>query len=84
MRDSRPGLAHIGFVVDSVDEVKNRLVSKGYEIATIGANHPFRKTIYFIDPEGYQFEFIQYLSEIPSEKNMYVGKTNDIKRVITK
>ncbi|MEE9176499.1 MAG: VOC family protein, partial [Thermodesulfobacteriota bacterium] len=49
-----------------------------------GANHPFRKTIYFIDPEGYQFEFIQYLSEIPSEKNMYGGETNDIKRVSTK
>ena len=78
------GLAHIGIVVEDVDELRNRLVSKGYEIGTIGADHPFRKTIYFIDPAGYEFEFIQYLSDKPEEKNMYGGETSDIQRIGTK
>ena len=42
-----------------------------------------RKTIYFIDPAGFEFEFIQYLSENPEEKNMYGGETSAISRVST-
>ncbi|SDE50016.1 MULTISPECIES: VOC family protein [Kordiimonas] len=78
-----PGLAHIGFIVDDMEAVANRLQAKGYEIATIGADHPFRKTIYFIDPAGFEFEFIEYLSQKPEEKNMYGGETSGITRVST-
>jgi len=84
LRGVLPGLAHIGFVVDNLDEIRDRLLERGYEIATIGADHPHRKTIYFIDPEGFEFEFIEYLSEIPSEKNMYGGELSDVKRISTK
>lgn len=78
-----PGLSHIGFCVDDVDEISKRLQGAGYEIATIGADHPHRKTVYFIDPAGFEFEFVQYLSEKPSEKNLYGGETSEIKRVST-
>lgn len=83
LKSQSPGLAHIGFVVDDVDSVSNRLQKNGYEIATIGADHPFRKTIYFIDPAGFEFEFMQYLSEKPEQKNMYGGETSEITRVST-
>ncbi len=75
-----PGLAHIGFEVDDCDALKERLVSGGYEVATLGGDHPFRKTVYFIDPAGLEFEFIQYLSEIPAEKNLYGGETSPAQR----
>ena len=78
-----PGLAHIGFSVDDVDDISHRLQAEGYEIATIGADHPYRKTIYFIDPAGFEFEFIQYLSEKPEEKNMYGGESGELKRNVT-
>ncbi|MFT6372941.1 MAG: catechol 2,3-dioxygenase-like lactoylglutathione lyase family enzyme [Gammaproteobacteria bacterium] len=84
LRGSTPGLAHIGFVVDDLDSIVKRLTEKGYEIATIGATHPHRKTIYFIDPAGYEFEFIQYFSEKAEEKNMYGGEIDSIKRESTK
>ena len=84
LRGSTPGLAHIGFVVDDLDSIVKRLTEKGYEIATIGATHPHRKTIYFIDPAGYEFEFIQYFSEKAEEKNMYGGELSDVKRISTK
>ena len=66
-----PGLAHLGFVVDDVDGVIRRLEAKGFRIAVSGGEHPFRKTVYFIDPAGVEFEFMQYLSDKPSERNRY-------------
>lgn len=83
LKSHSPGLAHIGFTVDDMEAISSRLQKKGYEIATIGADHPFRKTIYFIDPSGFEFEFIQYLSNNPKEKNMYGGETSKITRVST-
>jgi len=81
LKSQTPGLAHIGFTVDDIEGISSRLQSKGYQIATIGADHPYRKTLYFIDPAGFEFEFIQYLSEIPEQKNMYGGETSQITRV---
>ncbi len=84
LKSLTPGLAHIGFVVDDMDSLRDRLVSNGYEIATVGANHPYRKTIYFIDPAGFEFEFIEYLSLEPAKRNMYGGETGGITRIGTR
>lgn len=67
----KPGLAHLGFEVDDVDGIVARLQAKGFEIDIEGGDHPFRKTVYFLDPQGFQFEFIQYFSDIPAERNLY-------------
>lgn len=66
-----PGLAHIGFEVSSLDEVIDRLTGAGYEIDLVGAPHPYRRNVYYIDPEGLEFEFVEYLSDNPEEKNRY-------------
>jgi len=73
------GLAHIGFCVDDLDSLCSRLQNKGYEIDIIAAEHPYRKSLYFIEPGGYQFEFIQYLSSVASERNRYGGETSEVK-----
>lgn len=77
------GLAHIGFVVDDTSSLAERLQAKGYKVSVVGADHPYRKTLYFVDPAGFQFEFIQYLSEKPEEKNMYGGETSLVRRTNT-
>ncbi len=71
-----PGLAHLGFVVDDVDDVVERLEAKGYQVDIEGADHPFRKNVYFLDPAGFQFEFVQYRSDDPSERNRYDSSAN--------
>lgn len=76
-----PGLAHIGFEVDNIDAVVTRLQNNGYEIRTKGADHPHRKTVYFLDPAGFEFEFIQYFSDLPEERNLYGGETTGIVRM---
>ena len=83
LRSHSPGLAHLGFNVDDLEGIKNRMLAAGYVIASIGANHPHRKTMYYIDPAGFEFEFLEYLSENPEEKNMYGGETSSLIRVST-
>lgn len=77
MRDltsNQNGLAHVGFAVENVDQIVKNLISKGYNPDHTGGTHPFHKSMYFIDPQGLEFEFVEYSSEIPAEKNMYVEK----------
>lgn len=78
LRGITPGLAHLGFVVDDVDDLKKRLTAKGYAIDIEGRQQPYRKTVYFIDPSGFQFEFMQYLSEAGELKNQYGGESGDL------
>lgn len=63
------GLAHFAYVTNNIDAVINRLMEAGYEIAKPGADNPSRKNVYFIDPAGFEVEFVEYLSDLPSERN---------------
>ncbi|RCU49516.1 MULTISPECIES: VOC family protein [Corallincola] len=65
------GLAHFAFVVDDIDGMIARLEAAGYPVAKQGADEPYRKNVYFIDPAGFEVEFVQYLSDIPDERNRY-------------
>lgn len=68
-----PGLAHLGFAVDDADAIVARLEAKGFPIRVKDTEHPFRKTYYFVDPAGFEFEFMQYLSDKNEERNQYVS-----------
>ncbi len=63
------GLAHFAYVVQSIERVVNRLTEAGYVVDKVGAQHPHRKNVYFIDPAGYEIEFVEYMSDLPSERN---------------
>lgn len=71
LKGHSPGLAHLGFVVDDLDGVIARLEAKGHRIEIQGVEHPFRRNVYFLDPAGFEFEFVQYLSDVPAERNLY-------------
>jgi catechol 2,3-dioxygenase-like lactoylglutathione lyase family enzyme len=66
-----PGLNHIGFVVNDVEEVRGRLRAAGYKSAKDEMGHPQRRRIYFYDDDNNEFEFIEYLSAEPAERNDY-------------
>lgn len=70
-RDGGPGLNHIGFEVDDVGAVRARLAAAGYRETTTPNDHPHRKRIYFEDGEGGEWEFVEYTSEDPAERNDY-------------
>jgi len=66
-----PGVNHLAYEVDNVDSLRERLLAGGFKESTVPNTHPFRKRVYFYDPEGNDWEFIQYFSEIPAERNDY-------------
>ncbi len=66
-----PGVNHLGYEVDDVDTVHSRLAAAGYRESTVPNAHPHRKRVYFYDPEGNDWEFVQYFSTDPAERNDY-------------
>jgi len=63
------GLAHFAYVTEDLQAVCDRLAAAGFAIAKPGAENRFRRNVYFIDPNGYEVEFVEYLSDIPGERN---------------
>ncbi|WP_375057220.1 VOC family protein [Zobellella sp. DQSA1] len=71
LRGHRLGLAHFAFVTADIDGVARRLAAAGFGIDKEGVEDPYRRNLYFIDPNGYEVEFVQYLSDVPTERNRY-------------
>lgn len=68
------GFAHFAYVTNNLAAVIARLNNAGYAIAKPGATDPYRKNIYFFDPAGFEVEFVEYLSDIPAERNLNQDK----------
>lgn len=64
------GLAHFAFVTNHLDALVARLQQAGYPVAKPGADEPYRKNVYFVDPAGFEVEFVEYLSDNPKERNL--------------
>ena len=67
----KPGINHLGYEVDDADAVRERLAAAGYKDSTYPNSHPHRKRVYFYGPDGNDWEFVQYLSDNPAERNDY-------------
>ena len=66
-----PGINHVGFVVDDVESIAQRLRTAGYRNGLSAPTHPYRKRVYFHDNDGNEYEFVEYLSDKPEERNNY-------------
>jgi catechol 2,3-dioxygenase-like lactoylglutathione lyase family enzyme len=65
----QPGLAHFAYVTDNLQALIDRIEAAGFEVAKVGAENRFRKNVYLVDPDGFEVEFVEYLSDIPAERN---------------
>ena len=63
------GLAHFAFETRDVEAIIKRMSNAGFPPRLIGRENPFRKNAYFIDPDGYEVEFVEYSSDLPEERN---------------
>lgn len=66
-----PGIQHLGWEVGDVEGIRDRLLEAGFEESTYPNNHPHRKRVYFYDGDGNDWEFVEYFSNDPSERNDY-------------
>ncbi len=69
--DGKPGINHLGYEVDDVDALRDRLAAAGFRDSTYPNNHPHRKRVYFYDADGNDWEFVQYFSDDPAMRNDY-------------
>ncbi|WP_105188015.1 VOC family protein [Pseudoalteromonas sp. T1lg48] len=65
----QPGLAHFAYVTQDIEGVIERLQHAGFAIAKDGVDNPYRRNGYFLDPAGFEVEFVQYLTDIPELRN---------------
>lgn len=70
-RSSSGSVNHLGFVVDDADALHQRLTDAGYREAYVAPPHPYRKRVYFLDDDGGEWEFVEYLSDDPRQRNDY-------------
>ncbi|MEM7040679.1 MAG: VOC family protein [Bacteroidota bacterium] len=68
---ARPGLNHLGFVVEDVEAIAQRLLNAGYTRSYPKQVQPSRIRDYFLDHEGNEYEFVQYLTAVAAERNDY-------------
>jgi catechol 2,3-dioxygenase-like lactoylglutathione lyase family enzyme len=69
----RLGPKHLGLVVPSVDAAVARLQAAGYPLDHWGGSTPARRSVYVVDPDSVQFEFVEYLSDDVAARNAYTA-----------
>ena len=67
----KPGLNHLGFEVDDVVGLRERLRKAGYRESTVPNDHPHRSRVYFLDRSGQDWEFVEYHSRVAADRNDY-------------
>jgi catechol 2,3-dioxygenase-like lactoylglutathione lyase family enzyme len=67
----KPGVNHLAYEVSDVESLRERMRAAGYKDSTVPNDHPYRKRVYFHDPDGNDWEFVQYLSDDPARRNDY-------------
>jgi len=63
------GLAHFAFVTNNLTALTDRLANAGFRVHKEGVEHPYRANLYFLDPNGFGVEFVQYFSDLPEQRN---------------
>ena len=56
-------------MTNHLDAMIERLLNAGFEIAKDGAENNYRNNVYFVDPAGFEVEFVEYLSDLPELRN---------------
>lgn len=65
------GYNHIGFVVDDIEGIAERLLTAGFKRDYPKQIEKYRIRDYFADADGNEFEFVQYLSDDIGERNYF-------------
>lgn len=65
------GISHFAFVCQDINAVITRLEQAGFTPYIPLSQDNARYSVYFLDPTGFEVEFVQYISDLPAERNNY-------------
>lgn len=66
------GIAHFAFEISNLKALQQRLSDAGFTYRARGNDNPYRHNIYYLDPDGNEVEFVQYFSDLISQRNSTV------------
>jgi len=72
LKEYKVGLAHFAFVVNDIHGLISRLSNAGFQESIDYTGDNNRGSVYYIDPNGYEVEFVHYLSDNPKLRNKYI------------
>ncbi len=64
------GFNHIGLIVSDLQATMARVRAAGLRVVA-GADQPHRRNVYVYDPDGLEWELVEYQSEDPDHRNTY-------------
>lgn len=70
LKENTIGLAHFAFSTSNLKAAVTRLIDAGFSPRTELNVEAYRQNIYFIDPDGYEVELVEYFSDIPAQRNL--------------
>lgn len=65
------GMNHLGWEVEDVAALESRMRDAGFEPNLHIDGHPARRRVYFYDPDGNDWEFVQYLTDDLDARHSY-------------
>ena len=64
------GINHVGFTVESIEDIRQNMEAAGYK-NSVADERPYRQRLYVTDADGITWEFVEYYSDDPAERNHY-------------
>ena len=65
------GVNHVALVVANIEELEQKLVAAGYHKGIGTPKEKYRKRAYYFDSAGFEWELVEYLSDVPDERYLY-------------
>jgi len=65
------GVNHIALIVENMSAIETKLINAGYKRSIDTPNETYRQRLYFFDKAGFEWELVEYSSEIANEKHLY-------------
>jgi len=65
------GTNHLGWVVEGLDVIIERLEANGYRHGIPGEHNAFRKRVYYYDSAGFEWELVEYYTAKMEERFFY-------------
>lgn len=70
LQQNTVGLSHFAFSTNNLNAVVERLAQAGFTPSIPLNVEPHRHNIYFMDPNNYEIELVEYFSDVPTLRNL--------------
>lgn len=71
LKQHQVGLAHFAYVTNNIKDLVKRLKQAGFDPSVELDIEEHKGNVYYLDPDGFEIEFVEYFSDQPETRNVY-------------